>query len=967
MPGPLSLLARLRRWVSPASRSIARRPLLLEILEDRLTPAFDLSIGLDPTVNVTTTTDNNFGVRTFTANATGAKLAVADVKAALVAGFSVFVRNGTAGNEAGNFTWTSGDLDTDGISSSFQFLDLEADPSSTTGSMTVSIDVLDSNLARKDSVIFELLPAVSGSVDMTGSDLTAVSTLFVNGNSNPVILGNFQLTNLMSAIGSTITLSGATTEADFGQSYMGDVVLPGDRTLTSAFGAIEITGSVDGDTGDGADTLAINAPQQFVSLVGNVGDGAQIADLDVLSRAITLEGDVTLTSGISTQMSLRGDLSTSGASVFTLNTASGSSVLFEGDVDLGGNLIVTLPAATDVVFIQDGIFAADDFDVLTNGVVEIGDGTDRAAYEGAGSLSAAAVEVKAQASIVPGGRAAGSLEIIVTGGVTFEAGSILDVTLQEPNELTVIGTVDLGTNVAFLKGFANLPNAGPHTILTATALTGTFANTTGEIILGGDAVTVAYDATTVKLTQVAADPNTVTGLTSNGDKYSITKTGPGELVVIDVPGDPGIEGIAIRNSTAATTLKIVITANGGPGIETVEMLGIGGAIGTISASTTNFSGPVQVSGALRSLIGRDLTGELQAGGNLMQSTTITGRIFDAELEVSAKVALLSFNEYDGGSIQAPVITRLVSKANPAAGLRGDFSTDLDLDAGNFLLTALGSANIAGDVLNSTWDVQGKLGALTVKGNATGWTLGETGAAGEHPDALGAITSLTVTGAVTNSAVNSFGRINTITASSWVNTPLKALTVGTWKLLRNTALGLSGNMTGSTITLLGNLFNPNQNQVVLTTFSAAGTVQSSTFNVTGNVTSFVVGKFLSSNLYVGYVPATTLDVPGTFTGTFKIGTFMTTATPVAPGVPDPATDAFMDSEVVSARVGTVRLTGVTVNNGGTKFGFRVAFGAGNVGSFQIATNPFTKGVNYKPSANGAVTPAVAGQVDFGFYV
>ena len=77
-------------------------------------------------------------------------------------------------------------------------------------------------------------------------------------------------------------------------------------------------------------------------------------------------------------------------------------------------------------------------------------------------------------------------------------------------------------------------------------------------------------------------------------------------------------------------------------------------------------------------------------------------------------------------------------------------------------------------------------------------------------------------------------------------------------------------------------------------------------------------------------------------------------------------------MVAAKLGTVRLSAVDLDNGGTKFGLRVKAGVtGNVGSVRLAgTPPFVATLNYLPSADGSVIPTVGGlaaQIDFRFFV
>ena len=277
-----------------------------------------------------------------------------------------------------------------------------------------------------------------------------------------------------------------------------------------------------------------------------------------------------------------------------------------------------------------------------------------------------------------------------------------------------------------------------------------------------------------------------------------------------------------------------------------------------------------------------------------------------------------------------------------AGLDGRFEADLILDAGSSTTTALTKATIAGRVMG-TWDIRGKVGTVIVKDNAVAnWLLGTTGFGFEHADQLGGITKVAIsTGMGASSGIHTIGRLGTLTMGNANGIIVTAASIGTLKAIRNNSLGMAGNFTGD-VTVTG-FVNPGR--VALKTFSASGSVTNSRFNILdGNVTSFTAGKFVNSQLYVGLSPFGSL-LNGTFTGDFKISTFKTTAVPLVPGTPDPATDAFQDGEVCASRFGTVRLSGVTVING-TPFGLRVA-AVGNQGSTRVATSPFPLNTNLVP--------------------
>ena len=96
-----------RAGCRPPARLLGRTTRLsMTALEDRITPAFNMTLSLNATVGVTTATVA--GTTTFTATATGANLQWQDLFNAFVAGNNVVVNSGSAGTEAGNITDLTG-------------------------------------------------------------------------------------------------------------------------------------------------------------------------------------------------------------------------------------------------------------------------------------------------------------------------------------------------------------------------------------------------------------------------------------------------------------------------------------------------------------------------------------------------------------------------------------------------------------------------------------------------------------------------------------------------------------------------------------------------------------------------------------------------------------------------------------------------------------------------------------------
>jgi sugar lactone lactonase YvrE len=102
------MLRRLRQWLGfESDRALGSRRqryrLVVELLEHRLTPAYNLTIGAGPTAGVSHDSTGDF-----TANAPGATIAVSDILADLSAGKSVTIKSGSGGGQAGDIIWRAG-------------------------------------------------------------------------------------------------------------------------------------------------------------------------------------------------------------------------------------------------------------------------------------------------------------------------------------------------------------------------------------------------------------------------------------------------------------------------------------------------------------------------------------------------------------------------------------------------------------------------------------------------------------------------------------------------------------------------------------------------------------------------------------------------------------------------------------------------------------------------------------------
>lgn len=223
----------------PMKRS--NRPvLLLEPLENRVLPAFNLSIaGADVAVSIV----DAAGVRTITATGTGASVNVATIQSGLSSGLDVVIDNGSTGAENGTITWTVG-TNLDFTGTGVHNLLINADPSSLIGNIdffgriagtqvpsdglrlffnaqngiqmeaSASIQnhqlfVMDASIGDYHQVAGSDIHTLSGGVDINGANIVLDSAL--NADLGTVVLNatatEGMITNKVSIIGGLAILS----------------------------------------------------------------------------------------------------------------------------------------------------------------------------------------------------------------------------------------------------------------------------------------------------------------------------------------------------------------------------------------------------------------------------------------------------------------------------------------------------------------------------------------------------------------------------------------------------------------------------------------------------------------------------------------------------------------------------------------------------------------------------------------
>jgi len=380
----------------------------------------------------------------------------------------------------------------------------------------------------------------------------------------------------------------------------------------------------------------------------------------------------------------------------------------------------------------------------------------------------------------------------------------------------------------------------------------------------------------------------------------------------------------------------------------------------LEASTVNaatITGYVVPEGDTKNLVAGDLTGStwnLQSS----QDTAI------GALSIAGGINNSSVLDVPGGigamSVQGQVADATIMALDPLGLASSQIGTmTIGAAQGMELLTgAIGTLTTTGDLDNSTIAVSQNSSAgpttpirnLSVAGGMSDTVL----------NVAASVTTMTVTQAVVNSqiaiAFAAGAAVRTLSVGQFIGSDLTSQSVGTWRITGSAALGLSGDMSGSLVTLLGS-------GTALNRFTAAGTISGTAFDIfDGSINSFITGRFLNSQLLVGVqfpqqgeLAAPVLSPAPVWNATNQtIGLFMTTAALFDPTDPTDSA-AFQDSVVVAAILRTVTLAGVDGNTpeGSTAASFGVGFRAGNGGGTgtvsanlsgitQVLGAPFTAG-------------------------
>ncbi len=476
-------------------------------------------------------------------------------------------------------------------------------------------------------------------------------------------------------------------------------------------------------------------------------------------------------------------------------------------------------------------------------------------------------------------------------------------------------------------------------------LTAIFAPGTGatsSITIGGTLTGGVRLGGALLSTRVTGDANQA-DFRTGGDANGLADYRFGNTDNSSINTPQRINSLSAANWRVSETARKTITA---PTLSNLSITGKGDAAGVFEAQLT-LTGPVQ--GSPSSVL--TLGSASIAGGVFSSTWTITGtlgpvnlgptadrwtlnvtgdtrsivmgRSTNSNITVTGNVRSLTASEWFTGRARAGTFTAVTVRRGGLGGGDGSFEGTLDT-TNTTAASAIGSATFE-SLRNATIDARTVLTAITTK-SATGSVI--TGRSGITRASLGDISS-------TNISAQNFGR--NISMSSWDGGSLLGGTISNLSISGNARfngsnvgavleLRVGGNLTSTLTTgggfhwsIGGNLVDSNisftfQNTLnSLLRLGVGGGMVNSNFRTVQSLQTAVIGRMENSGLYVG-APTNQNGLPATAANTNDAAR-ITSLTISGRG----SGDAFVNSFVVTGRLGTAVINRPTLDQGGVVHG------------------------------------------------
>ena len=198
-------------------------------------------------------------------------------------------------------------------------------------------------------------------------------------------------------------------------------------------------------------------------------------------------------------------------------------------------------------------------------------------------------------------------------------------------------------------------------------------------------------------------------------------SGADDLVSAPSVGTLTISGDKTRGRAGDFQAGLLLSGNANPLVPTLGSVVIAGGVGVADWDIAGRAGSISIAGAVTDLYlhgsGDGLTG---------LSSFSAGHVASLVAEIAGPIGTLKAKSLAAGSIHADSLTSLNITGN---GQPGNFGADLTLTGAAETGTSvkvLGTASVAGAITGGTWTITGNVGSVSVGSAAQGWSATVSG-------------------------------------------------------------------------------------------------------------------------------------------------------------------------------------------------------------------------------------------------
>lgn len=302
----------------------------------------------------------------------------------------------------------------------------------------------------------------------------------------------------------------------------------------------------------------------------------------------------------------------------------------------------------------------------------------------------------------------------------------------------------------------------------------------------------------------------------------------------------------------------------------------------------SLAGTVQVTGANMTPL---------ATRSVWNTLTVLGSL-EGNLYVQGAMTSITAADMPSGSLNLQNISTINFRGRTGSpSIVGNVNGDISISGANVIpgRIALGSLAVAGNWNDSADLTTPSISTLTVRQNL----FGDVNINGQGlPTGAIALRTLAVTDRIDDAAIQVNGVINSINTAAILSGSLSATAINSLVVTGNSKKQIVGNLSAN-ITLDG--VNVPLTRNTLGVLRVAGSINSNTISVNGNIGSITANVLENSRLYVGYVLGTN---PYEFGPTGSLGRLTTTAT----------TNSMLNTQIVAKSLGTVTIRSVPTDGG-----------------------------------------------------